>query len=154
MIKTWRRVGLWLCSLLVSVAVFSLLFSLLPSVGLDIKAFLLFFRVTLMFAFPVWCLSVPFVIARKDAEERRIWTILFRGTLIGPVALALWCLFLQLRGFDPGMIWRGDPLTGIGGSVGMIFALIVGFLATSFYVFALKVLHRRSAAAKGRFTLR
>jgi hypothetical protein len=38
----------------------------------------------------------------------------------------------------------------MGGAV--IFALIVGFLTTSVYVIALKILHRRSLAAKGRFT--
>lgn len=112
----------------------------------------LIFRVTLMVAFPIWCLSVPFVISLKDAEEGRIRTIFFRGILIGPAALALWCLILQLRGADPRMIWRGDPLTGIGGNLGVIFALIVGFLATSFYVIALKVFHCRTTSAEGGLT--
>jgi len=132
--------------------VFSLLFSLLPSVFFSVGSVFLIFGVTLMFALPVWCVSVPFVIALKDAEEGRIRTILFRGILIGPAALALWCLILRLGGADPRIIWQGDPLAGVGGGLGMIFALIVGLLATSFYVIALKALHCQSSSAKGRFT--
>ncbi len=105
----------------------------------------------MIFALPAWCLYLPFVIALKDAEERRIWTILASGILIGPASLVAWGLMLQLRGGDPDTIWRGDPLAfGIGGA--LIFALVVGFLTTSFYVIALKVFHRRSTAAKSRFS--
>jgi hypothetical protein len=93
-------------SLLFSVTFFSLLFK---------AAFFPVFRVTMMLAFPAWCLYLPFVIALKDAEERRIWTILISGILIGPASLALWFLILVLRGGDPHTIWRGDPLVG-GGS--------------------------------------
>jgi hypothetical protein len=139
------RVGLWLSSLLLAVAVFSLIFCLLQSVRFSSGSVFLIFRVTLLFAFPIWCVSVPLVTALKDAEERRIWTILLRGSLIGPAAVALWCLILQLRGAAADMLWQGDPLIGIGGSVGIVLASIVGFLATSFYVIALKVLHRRSS---------
>ena len=148
-----RRVGLWFGSLLLSVTLFSLLFNLLFSGPGFFRAgsVLLIFRVTMTFALPVWCLYLPFVIALKDAEERRSWTILSSGILIGPASLALWGLILQLRGGDPHTIWQGDPLAfGLRGA--MIFALIVGFLTTSFYVITLKVLHHRSTAAKGRFT--
>jgi len=140
--NTLMRIGLWLSSLLLAVAISSLIFSLLQSVGFSSGSVFLIFRVTLMFAFPVWCLSVPFVVALKDAEARRIWTILLRGSLIGPAAVAVWCLILQLGGADRDMLWQGDPLIGIGGSVGIVFAWIVGFLSTSFYVIASKVLHR------------
>ena len=138
-----RRIGLWFGSLLLSITLFSVLFSR-ASVSL-------IFPVTMMFALPVWCLYLPFVIALKNAEERRIWIILFSGILIGPASLALWCFILQLEGGDPHRIWQGDPLFGIGGIAGMISAMIVGFLTTSIYVIALKVLHRRSTAAVGRF---
>jgi hypothetical protein len=109
----------------------------------------LIFRVAMTFALPVWCLYLPVVIALKDAEEGRIWTILFSGILIGPASLALWGLILQLRGGDAHQIWHGDPLVGLGGIAAITFALIVGFLTTSFYVIALRILHRRSTAAKG-----
>ena len=148
-----RRIGLWLGSLLLVVTLFSLLFNLVFNRAAFnwVDSVLLIFRVTMIFALPVWCLYLPFVIALKDAEERRIWTILFRGILIGPASLALWCFTLQLSGDDPHRIWQGDPLIGMGGIAAMLFALIVGFLTTSFYVIALKVLHRRSITAKGRF---
>jgi hypothetical protein len=142
-----RRVGLSLGCLLLSVVLFSLLFSLRFGAG----AVLLVFRVTLIVALPVWCLYLPFLIALKDAEERRIWIILFSGILIGPTSLALLGLIFQLRGVDPHKIWQGDPLLGVLGGLAamMIYALIVGFLTTSFYVIVLRALHRRSTAIKG-----
>jgi hypothetical protein len=145
LMDTLGRIGLWFGSLLVSVTLFSLLFNLLFSGPGFFRAetVRLIFRATMIFAFPVWCLYLPLVIALKDAEERRIWVLLFSGILIGPVSLALWGLILQVRGEDPRKIWHGDPLLfGLIG--GMICALIVGFLTTSSYVIALKVLHRRS----------
>ena len=68
----------------------------------------------MVFALPAWCLYLPFVIAFKDAEGRRIWTILFSGILIGPVSLAFRCLIFQLRGGDPYTICQADPLIGVG----------------------------------------
>ena len=142
------RIGIWFVSLLLAVALFGLLFGLLFSTA---RAIFPIIRVTMIFALPVWCLYMPVVIALKDAEERRIRTILFSGILIGPVSLGLWCILLQLRGGDPRAIWRGDPLIGVGGISGMIYALIVGFLTTSLYVIALKILHRRSVASESRY---
>jgi hypothetical protein len=148
------RVGLWFGSLLVAVTLFSLLLSLLFSIAgsFRVESVFMFFYVTMMFALPVWCLYLPFVIAIKDAEGRRIWTILVSGILIGPTSLGLWGLILLRRGGDPQKIWYGDPLLGVLGGIGamMVCALIVGFLTTSFYVFALKRRHRRPTAAQGR----
>lgn len=142
------RIGLWLACLLLSVPLFSISLALfLASTGSAAMSVIFpITRVTMIFALPVWCLYLPIVIAFKDAERRRIWTILLTGTLIGPVSLALWCFILQLRGVDPNLIWHGDPLLGwLGGGIAtMIFALIVGFLTTSFYVIALKIVQRRS----------
>ena len=102
------------------------------------------FLIIMTFAFPVWCLCLPFVIAFKDAQKGRLWILLVGGTLIGPVSMALWSLFLQLRGEDPHEIWYGDPLAGIGGFACIIFALIVGFLTTSIYLVSLRALRRSS----------
>ena len=148
-----RRIGLWLGSLLLAVTLFSLLFNLVFNRAAFnwLDSVFVIFNVTMTFALPVWLLYLPFVIALKNAEDRGIWTILFSGISIGPVSLALWCFTLQLSGDDPHRIWQGDPLIGMGGIAAMLFALIVGFLTTSFYVIALKVLHRRSITAKGRF---
>ncbi len=143
--STFSSIGLSFGSLLLSALLFSLSFSGLFRAG----AFLPVFHVTMVFALPVWCLYLPFVIALKDAEARRIWTILFSGILIGPASLAFWSLILQLRGGDPYTIWHGDPLSGLGGIAAMIYALIVGFLTTSFYLLALRVLHRLFTAARG-----
>ena len=142
--NTLKRLGLWFGSLTLS-ATFFLLFSVLFRAW----SVIVILRVTMVLGFPVWCLYLPFVIALKDAEERRIWITLLSGTLIGPASLALWGLMLQLRGGDPHEIWYGDPLIGLGGFAAMIFAFIVGFVTTSFYVIALRIVHRRSAAAKG-----
>ena len=152
--NTFRRIGLWFGSLLVAVTLFSLLFCLFFGRGgfRRIGPVFLVFRVAMMFALPVWCLYLPLVIALKDAEGRRIWTILVSGILIGPASLALWGLILLLRGGDPHMIWYGDPLLCTLGGIeaGMVFALIVGFLTTSSYVLALKGPYRRSTASQAR----
>jgi hypothetical protein len=56
-----------------------------------------------------------------------------------------------VRGGDPHKIWYGDPLLGVLGGLAamMIYALIVGFLTTSFYVIALRVLRGRTTIARG-----
>lgn len=136
------RIGLWFISLILSVAFFCLLLSLLPSVRLNF----LIFRITFIAALPVWCLFLPVVIAIRDAGERRSRFILFIGTVIGPVSVTLWCINLQLRGNDSHTVWYGDPLIGVGGISGGIFASIIGFLTTSFYLIGLKVLQRSSSA--------
>ena len=142
-----RRVGLSLGCLLLSVTLFSLLFSLPFGAGVVP----LVFRVAIVFAIPVWCLYLPFVIALKDAEGRRSWIILLSGILIGPISLALLGLFFLIRGFDAHKIWQGDPLLGVLGGLAamMIYALVVGFLTTSFYVIALRVLRRRTTIGRG-----
>lgn len=143
--STVRRVGLSFGSLLLSAILFSLSFTGLFRAG----PFLPIFQVTMVFALPIWCLYLPFVIALKDAEARRIWAILFSGILIGPASLASWCLILQQRGGAPYTIWHGDPLVGLGGMAAIIYALIVGFLTTSLYVVALRVLHHVLPTARG-----
>jgi hypothetical protein len=145
LMSTFSRIGILFGSLLLSAILFSLSFIELFRAGASLPIF----HVTIVFALPVWCLYLPFVIALKDAEARRIWIILFSGILIGPASLAFWCLILQLRGGDPYTIWHGDPLTGLGGIAAIICALIVGFLTTSLYVLALRVLHRLLTAARG-----
>lgn len=147
MIHRLTRIGLWFRSLVASVSLFSLLFTVHFSGPGAFRAasILLAFRVTMIFALPAACLYLPFVIALKNAEERRTRTILVSGILIGPVSLVLWGLILLLRGGDPYKIWNGDPLAfGMAGA--MIFALMVGFPTTFFYVIALKVLHHRSTS--------
>jgi hypothetical protein len=61
----------------------------------------------MLFALPVWCLYLPVVIAVKDAGYLRIVTILFSGSLIGPVSPGVWCLILELKGGNEEMIWHG-----------------------------------------------
>lgn len=139
---TLARVGVWLGSLLLSVALFSLSLSLFPCWRGGAP---LIFYVTLIFALPVWCLYLPIVVALKNAEDWRMWIILVSGILIGPASVAVRGLMLLQWGGDPQEIWHGDPLLGGAGGVGvgMISALIVGFLAASSYGIALKVLHHR-----------
>lgn len=131
----FRRIGLWLGSLLLAVGIFSLLLGRGGAAGP-------IFQVTMIFALPVWCLCLPFVISFKDAEGRRIWTILVSGILVGPVAMGVWGMILQLRGDSPETVWGGDPLIGVGGLAAMAYALLVGTLTTSFYVTGLRVFRR------------
>lgn len=146
------RIGLWFCSLLVSVTLFSYLFSLfLGGPGsFRVESVYIVLRVTTMLALPIWCLCLPLVIALTHSEGWRMWTVLTTGTLIGPASFALWGLILLRRGDDPHSIWHGDPLLcGLGGvGSAMVFALIVGSLTTSFYLFALKAFSEQSAASR------
>ena len=142
------RIGLWFGCLLLAVGLFSVLLIRSNGGGGDV---LLVCRITLMFALPVWFLYLPFTVKLKDAEGRRIWIILVSGILIGPLALTVWCLILQLLGGDAHAIWQGDPLFASTAAC-MIFASVVGFLATSIYGISLKAIYRLSAVDKGRFT--
>jgi hypothetical protein len=62
------RIGLWFSSLLAAVLLFSLLLSL--TFGGAGSMFPIF-RVTTMFALPVACLYLPFLIALRSTEEKR-----------------------------------------------------------------------------------
>lgn len=128
-----RNIALWFASLVLAVSLFSLFWG--PA------AFVFIFRVTMIFALPVACLYLPFVIALPDAENGRIGVILVSGVLFGPVALALWNFILGLRGHP---IWHEHDV-GPGFAGFLLFALIVGSMTTTFYVIALKLVHRRRA---------
>jgi hypothetical protein len=139
-INALGRICLWFSSLLVAVFLFSQLFRLIFDGAGSIFPI---FRVAMTFALPVGCLYLPFLLALRNTEEQRMRIILLGGILIGPVSMAFWCLVLQWRGGDTHAIWHGDPLTGVGGFVAVLFALIVGSLTTFFYILGLKVTHRR-----------
>jgi hypothetical protein len=147
-VKIPTRVGLWFGCLIIAVPLFSLLFIRLFSPGGDV---ILICRITMMFALPVWFLHLPFTVKLKDAEDRRIWIILVSGILIGPLSLTIWCLILQLGGGDARTIWQGDPLASSTAAC-MIFASVVGFLATAIYGISLKVIYRLTTVDKERFT--
>ncbi len=134
--NTFGRVGAWFTSLLLSVTIFCLLW--------PIASFLFVFRITMTFAFPVSLLYLPAVIGIKNAREGRLRTLLVSGILIGPVSLCAWGLILQLRGAAAHSVWWGDGLApGLAG--GLVFALIVGSLTTTFYVATLRFIPRRNA---------
>jgi hypothetical protein len=129
------RVGFWLGSLLVSVLVFTLFFG----AG---RAVIFIYRTTMILAFPVWCLCLPLIVKLRDTEGTRIWIILGVGAVVGPFALALWCLVLQLRGGDAYTIWHGDPLAP-STAMFMLFASFVGLLTSSMYAITLKLIYRQ-----------
>jgi hypothetical protein len=142
LVNALGRVGLRFSSLLVAGLLFSALFSLIfGGAGSTFPIF----RITMTFALPVGCLYLPVLIALGDEGERRVPIIILGGVFIGPASMALWGLFLEWSGGNAHTIWYGDPLTGVGGLVALLFAFIVGSLTTVFYVLGLKVTHRRSA---------
>ncbi len=140
--STWRRIGLWLASVVLSVALFSLWLGQGSPAG-----FLFIFRITMMFALPVAFLYLPFVLKLKDAEGPRIWKILGSGILMGPAYLLLLGFILELLGHDPHMVWQGDGLDW-GVVQCIIPALFVGCLTTLFYAIALKSAHRWPAQSR------
>ncbi len=42
------------------------------------------FYFAMMFAFPVWCLYLPVVIATRNTDSWRFWTTLVAGVFMGP----------------------------------------------------------------------
>lgn len=140
------RVIVWFCSLLAGVALFSVLVPFFWGGLWSFQLILGIFSPTMQFAFPAWCLYLPFVIALKSAEGVRSWIILAAGILVGPVWLTLWDGILILRGQTLEQIWRPDPLIGLGGRDAMIFSVIVGLPTSTFFLAALKLLYRRSAS--------
>lgn len=150
-VSVWKRIGLWFVCLLVSASLFSLFLGFfLNSVGLD-KLWLILpiFRVTMMCALPIWCLCLPIVVAVKDAEGWKSWTILVSGSLLGPLLVGLWFLVLEMGGANPQMFWQsGRPAGWAENSIaGMIFAFVVGLCTSSFYLAVFKRLQRRSVSA-------
>ena len=143
LISVPRRVGLWIYAFLLAVSLFGLLFCLvidtewtaqgLPTTTVKdlLAAFLVDSLATLVYALPGAFLYLPLVIGLKDAEGHRIWIILITGTLMGPAAMAIWCLFFQY------------PLPAPAGLTILLFATIVGSLAALFYAIALRFVYRR-----------
>lgn len=138
-----KRIGMWTASVLLSIALLSLVVGLLQG---NFNTIPVIFRVGTIFALPMWCLFLPLIAFRKDSE-RRTWVLFVGGGTIGPAAIAVGALIAQLKGGDVEAIWNGDPLTGVGAGLEMIFSLIVGVLTTTIYVVALRSLTRRSTKA-------
>jgi hypothetical protein len=137
-----RRICLWFISFLLVVLPFSLL------VGKAIGAIGLVLRITLIAAFPVWCLYLPFIFRINDANGRRSAILLLGGFLIGPATLfVLWLLVGNPEDLFRGF-WNGPSDVGMGAGFGMILASIVGFLTSAIYVLFLKFVPSRHTAAK------
>lgn len=134
------RAGLWLCALFLAIALFCVAIGSLSGSN---EAFLLFFRITTIYALPVGCLFLPIVIVFGNLESRRsLRLFLLSGILVGPISMAILMLFFELKGEDPQRIWHGDPLTGIGGFTTMLFALFVGSATTILYLLGLRTILR------------
>jgi hypothetical protein len=147
-VNVWIRIGLWFVCLPIAISIFSLLLSrfLLDGVGFGKLWFILpIFRVMMKSALPIWFFCVPVVVAVKHAQGWRMWTLLAVGSLIGPLAVGLWFLILQMGGAAPQPMWQGDPLMGWVGSAitGMIFALSIGVLTSSMYLIGFTILDRQ-----------
>jgi hypothetical protein len=131
------RIGLSFGCVLLSVAITALMS--LPAVphGRRIRMLFAIVPVTFLFAFPVWLLSLPLVIALKNAEGWRLWMILVAGVLAGPGFILIWSII---------SIPSGGHITWQGSGSFFITALKVSLIATVAYAFALRAIHRRSIA--------
>lgn len=137
------RICLWLVSFLLADLCFSLFFGFF-----SLDAVPPYFLLTLLIAWPAWCLYLPVVIGFKDAEAWRLWTILSAGVLAGPLSLVLWDAAARLHGdVNVPILGLRDPLDVLRG-FGIIVAVVVGSLTTFAYVFGLKILYDRTQRAK------
>ncbi|MCL4793481.1 MAG: hypothetical protein KJZ84_02905 [Bryobacteraceae bacterium] len=144
-VSTFGRAGISLGALLASVALFSVLFTLVfgRAGAFTLDLFPTVFFTTMTIAVPVWFLYLWLVLALEDAEGWRFWVILATGTLIGPVSQGVWGLLQIESGSDPHRVWQGDPLIGLGLGARMVFAMIVGCMTSAFYGLALRRMHLR-----------
>ena len=136
--KTFSRIGLSFGCKLLSIALYSLMGILSAPHGAHLRTVVDVFPVTLLFAFPVWLLSLPLVVALRDAERWRGWVILITGVSLGPAFLLIWSLAAQSSGGR--LTWEREGFF-------LISALMVSFLTTLFYVLTLKFTHRRFMAS-------
>jgi hypothetical protein len=143
--KMLARLGIWAGCLVLAAALFSAALGVLTAIG----SIWIVFRVTLTMALPVWCLYLPFVVFLKDAEGPHLGILLAAGFLIGPAAVLGLSVFQIAHGADPGTVWHGDPLVGVGGAAGSIFAAIVGGITSALYVFALRATGAGRGAGEG-----
>jgi hypothetical protein len=125
-----KRICFWFLSFLLVVLPFSLL------VGRAMGSVPLVLRITMLSAFPVWCLYLPFIFRVDNANGRGSAILLLGGTLIGPAALFVLAL-LSGQNFLEGF-WNGPSDLGMGAGVTMVLASFVGFLTSAIYVLFLK----------------
>lgn len=120
------------CSLFVAVAIFSAI------LGQNGSA-LIFFLVTMMFAFPVWLIDLLLLFLCRNMGEHERWLIPLLGGIIGPLSLILWCGILVLQGVD----WRkiNDlEVPGLGAT--LVYAFLIGLFTNTFYVVGLRTYRR------------
>jgi hypothetical protein len=94
------------------------------------------FKITMIFALPVWLINLPILFLFKNAGRHHHWIVPAVGGLIGPFCLTLWCCILVLRGNDWLSLWKGDPEAG-GLESALIFSSLIGLATNSFYTLAL-----------------
>ncbi len=133
------RILLSLCSMLLAVAIFSLVLGRLES-------WPFIFEITMIFAFPVWIINISILLLLKNVGLHQRWIFPAIGVLIGPACLTLWCAILVLRGSNWANLWNGDP--GAGGlESSLIFASLIGLCTNSFYTVALILRKRHTASS-------
>ena len=132
--RATSRILLSFCSMLLAVALFSVMLGRLGS-------WLFVLKVTLLFALPVWLINLPILFLFKNVDRHHRWIVPALGGFIGPVCLTLWCGILVLRGSNWPSIWNGDPEAG-GLESALIFASLIGLSINSFYTVAL-ILRKR-----------
>jgi Na+-driven multidrug efflux pump len=147
-LSVYRRIGLWLCSFLISVLLFALVASLptLLSIWSEFtavaRAFVYYLILMTIYALMVSVVYVPFLVAFKDAAQRRLWIILISATLVGPCCLVVLSFILTFANGEPlasgdvHRIWR-DEGPGIGIDV-MPFAFGLNLVTAILYVAALR----------------
>ncbi len=136
------RIGLWLCSFLISVLLFVLVASL-PTLQWMIlfeltavaRAFVYYLILITIYALMVSVVYLPFLVAFKDAAQWRLWIILTSATLIGPCCLVVLSFVLTLANGEPLDVHRilREAEPGIGIDV-MPFAFGLNLVTAILYV--------------------
>jgi hypothetical protein len=133
-----RNTVCWLCSALLAVCLFSGCYAS-PRNTASI-AFV--FRTTLLFAFPVACVYLPFVL--RLSRTGQLFLLTMGAALIGPASLGL--LGVVRRVADTSYATDNGVSPGFGAV--LVFALLIGTLAGMAYVFAFKMMLGRLTLVK------
>ena len=137
------RIGLWLCSFLISVLLFAIVASLptLPwmmsfELTAVARAFGYYLVTMTIYALMVSVVYFPFLVAFKDAAQRRLWIILTSATLVGPCCLVVMSFILTFANDNVHRMWR-DEGPGLGIDV-MPFAFGLNLVTAILYVVGLR----------------
>ena len=134
-----RNVVCWFCSVILAVGLFSGYYAS-PH---NIASITFVCRTTLLFAFPVACVYLPFVL--RLSRTGQLFLLATGAALIGPASIGLLGVVLAVADIP----YAADNGVGPGFGAALVFALLIGTVAGMAYVITFKILCRFTRVKSG-----